>query len=68
MPSTVIHLVPLHDRRRQLGAILLLAILAIAGCDAVLTTAPLPPVREDGILGEWKDLGTPGSPPKPIPC
>lgn len=67
MPSTVIHLVPLHDRRRQLGAILLLAILAIAGCDAVLTTAPLPPVREDGILGEWKDLGTPGSPPQADP-
>jgi hypothetical protein len=43
------------------GIILLLAILGTAGCDAVLTTAQLPPVREDGILGEWKDLGTPGS-------
>lgn len=41
--------------------------MAATGCDAVLTTAPLPPVREDGILGEWKDLGTPGSKPDPDP-
>ncbi len=46
------------------GIILLLAILATTGCDAVLTTAQLPPVREDGILGEWKDLGIPGSEPQ----
>lgn len=46
------------------GSILLLAILATTGCDAVLTTAQLPSVREDGILGEWKDLGTPGSEPQ----
>jgi hypothetical protein len=46
---------------------LLLATLAITGCDAVLTTAPLPSVREDGIVGEWKDLGTPGSKPDTDP-
>jgi hypothetical protein len=46
------------------AAILLVtALLATAGCDAVLTTTELPQVREDGILGGWKDLGTPGSPP-----
>jgi hypothetical protein len=47
-----------------LGILLFLAILATTGCDAVLTTAQFPPVREDGILGEWKDLGTPGSEPQ----
>ncbi len=47
--------------------IALLTIVATTGCDAVLTTAPLPSVREDGILGEWKDLGTPGSKPDPDP-
>ena len=46
------------------GIILLLAILAATGCDVVLTTTQLPAVREDGILGEWKDLGTPGSEPQ----
>lgn len=46
------------------GISLFLAILATTGCDAVLTTAQLPPVREDTILGEWKDLGTPGSKPE----
>ena len=46
------------------GVILLLAILTTTGCDAVLTTAQLPPVREDSILGEWKDRGTPGSKPE----
>ena len=50
------------------GIILLLAILGTAGCDAVLTTAQLPPVREDGILGEWRDLGTPGSTPDADPA
>ena len=49
------------------GAPLLLAILATTGCDAVLTSTQLPPVREDGILGEWKDLGTPGSKPDSDP-
>jgi len=52
-------------RVRPLAGILLLpAILATAGCDAVLTTAQLTPVREDGILGEWKDLGVPGTKPE----
>jgi hypothetical protein len=46
---------------------LLLTILATTGCEAVLTTASLPSVREDGILGEWKDLGTPGSTPEADP-
>ena len=43
--------------------IALAAILTTSGCDAVLSTAKLPPVREDGILGEWKDLGMRGSKP-----
>jgi hypothetical protein len=48
-------------------AITLVAILATTGCDAVLTSTQLPSVREDGILGEWKDLGKPGSKPDPEP-
>jgi hypothetical protein len=46
---------------------LLLAVLATSGCDVVLTSAKLPAVREDRILGEWKDLGTHGSKPDPEP-
>ncbi len=49
------------------GIVLLLAILATAGCDEVLSTAQLPSVREDRILGEWKDLGFPGAPPEADP-
>lgn len=47
--------------------LLVLAVLATAGCDAVLTTAQLPPVREDAILGQWKDLGVPGTKPEANP-
>ncbi|HEY3740241.1 MAG TPA: hypothetical protein VGL53_10375 [Bryobacteraceae bacterium] len=49
------------------GAVALAAILIASGCDAVLTTAQLPEVKEDRILGQWKDLGTPGSKPEPDP-
>ncbi|HEY1753851.1 MAG TPA: hypothetical protein VGG72_00540 [Bryobacteraceae bacterium] len=52
---------------RALAVILFPTILAITGCDSVLTTAQLPSVREDGILGDWKDLGTPGSTPQVDP-
>jgi hypothetical protein len=45
----------------------LCATLLLSGCDAVLTTAQLSPVKEDGILGEWKDLGVRGSTPDPDP-
>jgi len=46
---------------------ILALVLMIAGCDVVVTTAQLPAVREDAILGQWKDLGTPGSPPESSP-
>jgi hypothetical protein len=49
------------------GAIVLLIVLACSGCDAVLTSAQLPPIREDRILGEWKDRGTSGRTPDPEP-
>lgn len=49
------------------GSGLLVAILAASGCDAVLTTSQLPAVREDGMLGAWKDMGRPGTPPDPEP-
>jgi hypothetical protein len=51
--------------RRSL--LLLAAILGTTGCDAVLTTASLPSVREDGIVGEWKELGAPGTKPDADP-
>lgn len=47
--------------------ILLFALLIATGCDLVLTTAQLPPVRVDAILGEWKDLGVPGATPEAAP-
>lgn len=54
----------MHTRHTTINiGLLVLAVLFLSGCDSVLTTAQLPAVREDGIAGEWKDLGTPGSPP-----
>jgi hypothetical protein len=52
---------------RPAGLTLLLALLATTGCDLVLTTAQLPPVRVDAVLGEWKDLGVPGTTPEASP-
>lgn len=53
--------------RHLAGALALAAILIASGCDAVLTTAQLPEVKEDRILGQWKDLGTPGTKPDADP-
>ena len=56
------------SRRRTLASILLLAaLLACSACEAVLSTAQLPAIREDRMLGQWKDLGTPGSTPDKDP-
>jgi hypothetical protein len=52
---------------KPLFLLLTLALIAITGCDSVLTTAALPSVREDGIVGEWKDLGIPGTKPDADP-
>lgn len=53
--------------RRRRAIVPLLAMLVTTGCDAVLTTAQMPAVREDRILGEWKDMGVKGSAPDPEP-
>ena len=47
----------------SVAAPLALLVVFAAGCDTVLTTVQLPTVREDGVVGEWKDLGTPDSKP-----
>ena len=52
--------------RAPLSIILLLTILVDTGCDSVLTTVQLSLVREDGILGEWQGVDTPGSTPADI--
>jgi len=49
------------------GIVLLAAALLTAGCETVVTTAQLPAVREDAILGEWKDLGTSNKKPDSNP-
>lgn len=56
---------PFH-RNGLIGA-LAAVLLAATGCDSVLTTTQLPAVREDGIVGTWKDLGIPGSKPQDDP-
>jgi hypothetical protein len=56
----------MHPRSTTTAA-LLLAVLATSGCDAVLTSAKLPEIQEDRVLGQWKDLGTNGSKPDPDP-